>query len=333
MKTQIGVGVAVLSALAAEGKDFDRDELNAMLDKLAASPEPEVRRGPMAMCYAPVIPRPVGFEYICKKCGTHTVYPKNLRFIESTLAHYRDESASLKALGLDITLDESVLCQKCKSEEELGIPKGLGVPIAGTIVGQILKDEARAKELGLANGDRVKIIGPFPLGSAYYVLPKSKACWINAKYISESGEILGDGVNVRLGPSLDARVVCLVGKSGKPLKRLPAQPGDPAEWVRIEVQVEWFDKIADYGFPVLKSSLSDLAYGDGPSTNPDRIDKLAWVINGKRTIVEESDGELLKQFMKGEVYFRDGSDGESVSMKSQLPRLRELLGVEESGHR
>ena len=66
MKMKIGVGVAVLSALAAEGKDFNREELNAMLDKLAASPEPAVRRGPMAMCYAPVIPRPVGFEYICK---------------------------------------------------------------------------------------------------------------------------------------------------------------------------------------------------------------------------------------------------------------------------
>ena len=37
MKTQIGVGLAALSALAAEGKNFDRDELNAMLDKLAAS--------------------------------------------------------------------------------------------------------------------------------------------------------------------------------------------------------------------------------------------------------------------------------------------------------
>ena len=41
MKTQIGVGLAALSALAAEGKNFDRDELNAMLDKLAASPEPK----------------------------------------------------------------------------------------------------------------------------------------------------------------------------------------------------------------------------------------------------------------------------------------------------
>ena len=31
---KIGVGLAALSALAAEGKDFDREELNAMLDKL-----------------------------------------------------------------------------------------------------------------------------------------------------------------------------------------------------------------------------------------------------------------------------------------------------------
>ena len=94
MKTQIGVGLAALSALAAEGKNFDRDELNAMLDKLAASPEPKVKRGPMAMCYSVAMPRPEVFEYVCKKCGAHTVYPKNLRCIESTLAHYRDESAS-----------------------------------------------------------------------------------------------------------------------------------------------------------------------------------------------------------------------------------------------
>lgn len=46
-----------------------------------------------------------------------------------------------------------------------------------------------------------------------------------------------------------------------------------------------------------------------------------------------NDVELLEKFMKGNVYLRDGSRGDSVSMKSQLPRLRELLGVEESGHR
>ncbi len=31
--TQIGIGIAALSALAVEGKDFNRAELNAMLDR------------------------------------------------------------------------------------------------------------------------------------------------------------------------------------------------------------------------------------------------------------------------------------------------------------
>ena len=32
MKTTLGVGISVLSALAAQGKDFDRTEPNAMLE-------------------------------------------------------------------------------------------------------------------------------------------------------------------------------------------------------------------------------------------------------------------------------------------------------------
>ena len=51
MKTTLGVGISVLSALAAQGKDFDRKELNAMLDKLAASPEPKIEPQAIAMCY------------------------------------------------------------------------------------------------------------------------------------------------------------------------------------------------------------------------------------------------------------------------------------------
>ena len=43
MKTTLGVGVSVLSALAVQGKDFDRSELNAMLDKLAARSLPLIR--------------------------------------------------------------------------------------------------------------------------------------------------------------------------------------------------------------------------------------------------------------------------------------------------
>ena len=128
MKMKIGVGLAALSALAAEGKDFNREELNAMLDQLAASPEPKSATLMMATCYVRAMPRPAGFEYVCKKCGNHTVYLENTRQMANVLARRRDEAASLRALGLDIALDETVLCQKCKSAEELGLPT------AGTIV-------------------------------------------------------------------------------------------------------------------------------------------------------------------------------------------------------
>ena len=74
MKMKIGVGVAVLSALAAEGKDFNRAELNAMLDKLAASPEPKVKHGPTAMCYSMALPERKSFDYLCKKCGTRCLF-------------------------------------------------------------------------------------------------------------------------------------------------------------------------------------------------------------------------------------------------------------------
>ena len=167
--TQIGIGLAALSALAVEGKDFNREELNAMLDKLAASPEPKVRRGPQATCYKMAMPQPERFEYVCKKCGTHTVYPENINQMANALARYRDEAAKLKALGLDIALDESALCQKCN--------------------------------------------------------PTQDFCWINAQYISETGELLGDSVNLRAEPKLESKVLGKVSKYRGPLRRLPAKAG------------------------------------------------------------------------------------------------------------
>ena len=54
------IGLAALAALAAEGKDFSREELNAMLDKLAASPEPKTVSMMLASCYVRMMPRAVG---------------------------------------------------------------------------------------------------------------------------------------------------------------------------------------------------------------------------------------------------------------------------------
>ena len=90
MKATLGVGISVLSALAAQGKDFDRTELNAMLDRLAASPEPKIEPQAIAMCYKMALPKPEDFEYACPKCGTKTVYPQNRRARRRFLRTLRD---------------------------------------------------------------------------------------------------------------------------------------------------------------------------------------------------------------------------------------------------
>ena len=72
--------------------------------------------------------------------------------------------------------------------------------------------------------------------------------------------------------------------------------------------------------------VGQLGYEEGKDAHPQRIKFLAWVINGKRTIVDWDDVELLTRFLNGKVYYDEGKHGPSVSMKSMLPRLRELLG-------
>ena len=259
--SHVGIGLAALFVLAAEGKDFDREELNAMLERLAASPEPEVRRGPQATCYKMAMPQPERFEYVCKNCGMHTVYPRNNRRMANTLSRYRDDAASLRALGLDIALDESVLCQKCN--------------------------------------------------------PFTQECWINEKYISETGELLGDNVNIRSAPRSDSQVLRTISRyellsrkrifkdssnddesENARLRRLPARPGDPADWVRID--------------PII--------------CGIDRIEKLAWVINGKRTVVDRYDARILRAFLTGEKTWR-GDRGDQYTLKESLPRLQQLLGT------
>ena len=318
MKTEIGVGAAVLAAFAAEGKDFDRAELNAMLDKLAASPEPKSATLMMATCYVRAMPRPAGFEYVCKKCGNHTVYLENTRQMANVLARRRDEAASLRALGLDIALDETVLCQKCKSAEELGLPT------AGTIVKRPDKG-SEVEKFAWHIGDKVRITEAYDSGWCR-VLPASSNAWVSARYISEKGNILGDGVRIRLAPSLDATVLGSLYRAHPPLKRLPARPGDPADWVRVE----WPPEDDHYlGYSVKSRFIGDLSYDEKDFVAPCRIDKLAWIINGKRVVVNDDDAKILKAFLTGEKTIEDRFCGKT-SLKGELRRLRKLLGPGES---
>ena len=316
--TQIGIGIAALSALAVEGKDFNRAELNAMLDRLAASPEPKSATLMMATCYVRAMPRPAGFEYVCKKCGNHTVYLENTKQMANVLARRRDEVASLRAMGLDIALDETVLCQKCKSAEELGLPT------AGTIVKRPDKG-SEAEKFAWHIGDKVRITEAYDSGWCR-VLPASSNAWVSAGYISEKGNILGDGVSIRLAPRSDATVLGSLYRAHPPLKRLPARPGDPADWVRVE----WPPENDHYlGYSVKSRFIGDLSYDEKDFVAPCRIDRLAWIINGKRVVVNDDDAKILKAFLTGEKTIEDRF-GRKTSLKGELRRLRKLLGPGES---
>lgn len=316
MKSQImqmGVGIAALSALAAEGKDFSREELNAMLDKLAATPEPNNVISLMsATCYVRVMPRPEKFEYVCKKCGAHTVYLKNTLRIGNAVARYRDGAASLRSLGFDIELDETVLCGKCHSAKELNIPAQ----------GKFLKDH---DDMSFRDGETVAIIEYGPNRCIVMPLVEDHDYWISARYISEKGEVLGNNVNIRSMPLSLGRVVARVDK-GIFLGRLPAKEGDPKEWVRVEPLPLWKNREDMVcGTMVATKDIGCFSYDETFGAAPARFHRLAWIINGKRSIVRNDDIEILQAFLKGEKVRRIDF-GEEVPLKRDLPRLNVLLG-------
>ena len=296
---KIGVGLAALSALAAEGKDFNREELNAMLDKLAASPEPKVRRGPQATCYSMAMPRPVECIYKCPKCGAVTKY-FNAHF-NNTLAFYRDGAVQLKGMGLDISLDESSLCHVCTP----GKPK----PVTGY------------RKTGEGKGDKVRIIECRKDGYTTQVIERENAIgWIKRESLSNDVVVVDYAYPVwHVGPG--PRPVIRELRRGERVKLLPRSPEDPEDMVRIDA--------SDYSLGawmfLRKEELTNIDYGDGSLASDDRIDNLHWIICGKRVKAQRSDVEILKTFLSGGLVYHFGRD-EEMPMQRQLPRLRELLG-------
>lgn len=320
MKTTLGVGIAVLSALAARGKDFDRATLDAMLDRLAASPEPKAKTGPMAMCYAVALPERESFDYVCKKCGKRTHYPDNSEGLREKIAFYRDSALELRGMGLNVKLDELALCRHCTTL------KALGVPATGVIVAEPTSkraDDWVCKSFGLRVGDEVQIKEWYG-GNYWVVRPLNPEYWISEKFLGSDGCVTGNDVWLRYVPLAKGYGACRMDK-GTPLCRLDARPGDPAGWVRVEAPMR-VKMTGGAGYTVYKEMVGKFGYEEGEETNLQRIKFLTWVIGGKRTIAERSDVELLKRFLNGKAYYDEGKWGPSVSMKSKLPRLRELLG-------
>ena len=68
-------------------------------------------------------PKIEDYTYVCQKCGKTTHYPKSYTEPRSTVEGLRDGCAKLRSFGLDITLDESVLCRHCVLADKLKIPR------------------------------------------------------------------------------------------------------------------------------------------------------------------------------------------------------------------
>ena len=70
-------------------------------------------------------PKLEDYTHVCKKCGGVRHYQKSYTEPRSTVEGLRDGCAKLRSLGLDITLDESVLCRHCVSANKLKIHQGV----------------------------------------------------------------------------------------------------------------------------------------------------------------------------------------------------------------
>jgi hypothetical protein len=116
MKREIlmaALGLASTGAWSAE--DVTRDKIDTLLQELAAKPAP-TNLAPAAMCYKMAAP-PNRAEYVCPTCGAKTLYEgANAKSVETARA-YRADTEALRELGVDATLDETHLCDTCRTTD------------------------------------------------------------------------------------------------------------------------------------------------------------------------------------------------------------------------
>ena len=320
MKTELGVSVAVLAAITAHGKDFDRATLDAMLDKLAASPEPDIKMPlVMATCYVMMVPKDESYEYACPVCGLKTHYAHGKYWIVKKLDTLRAAAARLKGKGLNVELDERCMCHACGRDI---------VPTGGEIV-KIPTIEPAKSNFCWRAGDKIVIRSIDRLSCRFD--PSDPEYWIYGKYVSPKGELLGSMVRVRTRPDVESAVYSqLSGRNYWRLKILPRRAGDPADWVRVEKPVPKNDSSSSYAedghFEVFRTYVGNFTYGDRPDYEygRGRLEWLLWKINGRFHTIQDDDVALLDAFMdKREVF--DIDRYRKISLKSCLPRLRRLL--------
>ena len=245
------------------------------------------------------------YTHVCQKCGKTTHYRGCCIEPRRVVEELRIGCETLRGLGLDIVLDESVLCRHCVSAEKLKLPRFATI------------DSCPPWKTPFRKGDRVEVVSRSSSNcDLCYVIPKSNKFWVDSRQIDAEGNILDDGVRVRIHPDMQDDARDCVNKGDK-LRLLPRSSGDPVGWV----PVEWsrFFIVA-----CRMSCFKDIEYDEGEDASLLRITShLTWVLNGRRQPMNLHDLDLLLAYKKGrkEVVFF----GVGEPIDKHMPRIRALL--------
>ena len=252
------------------------------------------------------------YTHVCQKCGKTTHYPTSELEPRSFIAECRKGCATLRELGLDAALDESVLCRHCVSAEKLKLPRFATV-------------STRPEKTLWRKGDKVEVVRtksqPCQCWLCYQwkVVPLGNRYWVNGRYIDAEGNILGDNVCIRLHPDLRNPASGHADR-GMKMRILPKAAGDPADWV----PVEWHDRMTDFFYP--SACFNSVEYGEGEDASLERIFKhLEWTIKGKRHKANVFDLRLLLAYLKGQKEVQVG--GIMKPIGTYKPRINELLSA------
>ena len=256
-------------------------------------------------------PKLEDYTHVCQKCGKTTHYPTSEWEPRSFIAEYRKGCATLRELGLDVALDESILCRYCISAEKLRLPRFATV-------------RCRPEKTLWRKGDKVEVVRtksqPCECWLCYQweVVPRGNRYWVNGRYIDADGNILGDNVCIRLHPDLQDPASGHADRSMK-MRILPKALGDPADWV----PVEWHDQMTDF-YP--SACFENVEYGEGEDASLERIFKhLEWTIKGKRRKANLFHLRLLLAYMRGQKEVQVGCIMSPI--EKYKSRIDELISV------
>lgn len=252
------------------------------------------------------------YEYRCPTCGESTWYREEILIgTGSDIAEYltwaRKAVEELRAMRLDVRMDERVLCATCRCE--LKIPDG----------GEIVRIpelwpawSGRRDVFPYSVGEKVDIVSE-PYRNLFGVARPGQTYWVRAKELAEAIKRKDNRLmDVYMGPDEKytkyGRVTCWAFNC-----RMPEVVTNG--WARYQPHDS---PLLPTSFLIPKDVLGNLTYAGAKTPRTD-IFTPTWAINGKRVVVWKDDVALLKRFLASE-HPRDDNE-----LRLDVRRLEQLL--------